>query len=109
MVESGQPARPTIIVQDAGTGQHPDDFGATLLSLLASNKKTKTHQMGVYNAGGAASYRFARFTIVVSRLAPQLLGLLRHVQPELPPGPLPEPVLDAVKPGQLARRLVALP
>src|SRR4029453_967003 len=36
MLESGETSRPTIVVQDAGTGQHPDDFPATLLSLLAS-------------------------------------------------------------------------
>ncbi|HEY3866693.1 MAG TPA: hypothetical protein VGL54_11495 [Solirubrobacteraceae bacterium] len=73
MSESGDGGRPTITVQDAGTGQHPDDFASTLLSLLASNKKTKNHQMGVYNAGGAASCRFARYTIIASRLAPSLL------------------------------------
>jgi hypothetical protein len=73
MSESGDGARPTITVQDAGTGQHPDDFADTLLSLLASNKKTKAHQMGVYNAGGAASCRFARYTLIASRLAPALL------------------------------------
>ena len=73
MSESGDGARPTITIQDAGTGQHPDDFHTTLLSLLASNKKSKTHQMGVYNAGGAASCRFARYTIIASRLAPVLL------------------------------------
>ena len=73
MSESGDGGRPTITVQDAGTGQHPDDFADTLLSLLASNKKTKAHQMGVYNAGGAASCRFARYTLMASRLAPSLL------------------------------------
>ncbi len=74
MLESGEPTKPTILIQDQGTGQHPEDFGDTLLSLLASNKKTKNHVMGVYNAGGAASYKFAKATIVASRLAPQLLG-----------------------------------
>lgn len=74
MLESEETSRPTIVIQDAGTGQHPDDFPDTLLSLLASNKKTKTHQMGVYNAGGAASCRFARSTIIISRLAPSLLN-----------------------------------
>jgi hypothetical protein len=73
MSESGEGDRPTITIQDAGTGQHPEDFDTTLLSLLASNKKAKTHQMGVYNAGGAASCRFARWTIIASRLAPSLL------------------------------------
>lgn len=74
MVESDLSLRPTIVIQDAGTGQHPEDFSSTLLSLLASNKKEKMHQMGVYNAGGAASCRFAPYTIVASRLAPSLLG-----------------------------------
>jgi hypothetical protein len=74
MLESGDPRRPTITIQDAGTGQHPDDWSATLLSLLASNKKTKGHQMGVYNAGGAASCRFARAKVIASRLAPSIAG-----------------------------------
>ena len=73
MLESGATAEPTIVIQDQGTGQHPDDFPSTLLSLLASNKKEQSHVMGVYNAGGAASYRFARYVIIASRLAPTLL------------------------------------
>src|SRR4051794_23947107 len=73
MIESDVLQRPTIEIRDGGTGQHPDDFADTLLSLLASNKKTKAHQMGVYNAGGAASCRFARYTLIASRLAPSLL------------------------------------
>lgn len=72
--ESQDSKRPTIEVQEQGTGQHPEDWGETLLSLLASNKKTKGHQMGVYNAGGAASCRFARSKVIVSRLAPSLLA-----------------------------------
>jgi hypothetical protein len=71
--ESGDARRPTIEVQEEGTGQHPDDWGGTLLSLLASNKKTKGHQIGVYNAGGAACCRFARSKVIVARLAPSLL------------------------------------
>ena len=73
MIESEIADRPTVIIQDQGTGQHPDDFSETLLSLLASNKKSKTHVMGVYNAGGAASYKFARGTVIAARLAPSLL------------------------------------
>jgi hypothetical protein len=74
LYESGVVDRPTVLIQDQGTGQHPDDFPSTLLSLLASNKKSKTHVMGVYNAGGSASYKFAKYGIVISRLAPSLLG-----------------------------------
>jgi hypothetical protein len=74
MLESETADRPTIVIQDAGTGQHPDDFQHTLMSLLASNKKSSTHVMGVYNAGGAASYKFAKAAVVASRRAPSLLG-----------------------------------
>jgi len=73
-LESGDIERPTIVIQDAGTGQHPDDFPKTLLSILESNKKSKNHQMGVYNAGGAASYAFCPYTVIISRRAPQLLA-----------------------------------
>ena len=73
-LESGDIERPTIVIQDAGTGQHPDDFPKTLLSILESNKKSKKHQMGVYNAGGAASYAFCPYTLILSRRAPQLLA-----------------------------------
>lgn len=74
MRESDIDDSPTIEIQDRGTGQHPDDFSATHLSLLASNKKSSTHVMGVYNAGGAATYKFARGTVIISRLAPTLLN-----------------------------------
>ena len=73
LMESGDASRPTVVVQDAGTGQHPDDFRETLLSLHKTTKRQQPHVMGVYNAGGAASYRFARGTIVVARLAPSIL------------------------------------
>ncbi|MBA2273774.1 MAG: hypothetical protein H0W21_07735 [Actinobacteria bacterium] len=73
MVESGSDDSPTVVIQDRGTGQHPDDFPDTLLSLLASNKKSVTHVMGVYNAGAAATYKFSKATVVAARLAPQLL------------------------------------
>lgn len=71
--ESGDQERPTIVTQDKGTGQHPDDFPSTLLSLGESNKKSKTHQIGLYNAGGSSTYAFCKYTIIVSRRAPALL------------------------------------
>lgn len=77
MEESEVDDRPTIVIQDYGTGQHPDHFHDTLLSLLRSTKRDKAHQMGVYNAGGAATYKFAKYAIIVSRLAPSLLNGLQ--------------------------------
>lgn len=73
-LDSGDIEQPTVVIQDAGTGQRPDDFPKTLLSLLESNKKSKAHQMGVYNAGGAASYAYCPYTFIISRRAPQLLN-----------------------------------
>jgi hypothetical protein len=72
--ESEDRDAPTVTVQDAGCGVHPDDFGATLLSLMAGNKKMKHHLMGVYNAGGAATYKFCNFSVLASRRSPALLN-----------------------------------
>lgn len=72
-LESGDRKSPTVRIRDRGTGQDPDAFPQTLLSLMESNKKSKTHQMGVYNAGGAATYSFAELTAVVSRREPSIL------------------------------------
>ena len=64
---SGDPDCPTVVVQDGGCGVSPDDFPKTLLSLMASNKKLKHHLMGVYNAGGAATYKFCELSLIASR------------------------------------------
>ena len=72
--DTSKQAQPTVVIQDHGCGQHPDAFPRTLLSIMADNKKSKSHQMGVYNAGGAATYAFADYTIIVSRRDPELLA-----------------------------------
>lgn len=74
MLESGDSDRPTIAIEDKGVGQHPDDFLKTLLSIDGSTKLSKRHLMGVYNAGGSASYKFATRAVIVSRRAPNLLN-----------------------------------
>ena len=73
MMDSGVDARPTVQIQDTGTGQHPDFWHTTLLSLQESNKKKSMHLMGVYNSGGSASFRFSEYTVVISRRCPGLL------------------------------------
>lgn len=65
--DSGEKRRPTLIVEDHGIGQHPDDFATTLLSLNESNKVDKPHTMGTYGQGGSATLGFARATIMISR------------------------------------------
>jgi hypothetical protein len=68
--DSGEPRRPTFIVEDRGIGQHPDDFARTLLSLNESNKVNKPYTMGTYGQGGSAALGFAKATIIISRRHP---------------------------------------
>lgn len=74
LAESGEAARPTVIVTDRGIGQHPLDAAATLLSLNERNKVGKPYLQGAYGQGASATYRFARYTVVVMRRKPSLLG-----------------------------------
>jgi hypothetical protein len=73
MMDSDSPSCPTVQIQDKGTGQHPDKWHMTLLSLHESNKTSSKHLMGQYNSGGAASYKFSQYTVVISRRSPELL------------------------------------
>jgi hypothetical protein len=72
--DSGEPDRPTIRVSDRGIGQHPDDAPSTLLSLNENNKLAKPYLQGAYGQGASATYRFGRYTVIVTRRAPALKG-----------------------------------
>jgi len=72
-VRQGTDKDPTIVVRDAGIGQHPDLFPKTLVSLNESNKRDKLYLMGAYGWGGASSYAFCAYTLYVSRRDPRLL------------------------------------
>jgi hypothetical protein len=74
MWDSGIADSPTVVVTDKGIGVHPDQFKQTILSIGGSTKIGKMHQMGMYNAGGKASYKFASRTVIISRRKPSLLG-----------------------------------
>ena len=69
--DSGDPTRPTVRVVDRGIGQHPADAHATLLSLNENNKVGKPHLQGAYGQGAAATYRFAKYTLIVTRRKPE--------------------------------------
>jgi len=71
--ESGEKRRPTVVVRDRGLGQHPTDFGTTLLSLNESNKVGKPYTMGTYGQGGSVTFGFSDATIIVSRRHPHHL------------------------------------
>lgn len=68
--ESGDPKRPTVVVEDDGVGQSPGDFPRTLLSLNEDNKVRRPWNIGTYGQGGSVTYGFADATIVISRRHP---------------------------------------
>jgi hypothetical protein len=65
---------PTVVVKDAGIGQHPDDFPTTLTSLNRNNKRDKFHLIGAYGWGGSAALAFCEAMIFISRRDPRLLN-----------------------------------
>jgi len=71
---SGEAERPTVSITDRGIGQHPADAPATLLSLNENNKVNKPYLQGAYGQGAAATYRFARYTVILTRREPKLNG-----------------------------------
>jgi hypothetical protein len=71
--ESGDPKRPTVVVEDDGIGQSPANFPRTLLSLNETNKMRQTWNMGTYGQGGAVTYGFSGATIIISRRHPDFL------------------------------------
>jgi hypothetical protein len=70
--DSGDADRPTVNIVDQGIGQHPADAPRTLLSLNENNKVSTPYLQGAYGQGAAATYRFARYTVIVTRREPSL-------------------------------------
>lgn len=73
MHESGVKRRPTVCIEDRGMGQHPSQFGKTLLSLNENNKVGKPFTMGTYGQGGSVTVGFSPYTLILSRRHPDLL------------------------------------
>lgn len=71
---SGASARPTIVIQDAGTGQTAKSVPKTLCSLNESNKIRQPWTMGTYGQGGSVTYGFSRATVILTRRHPSLLS-----------------------------------
>lgn len=65
--ESGERKRPTVVVEDKGTGQPATQLPGTLLSLNESNKVSQPWTMGTYGQGGAVTFGFSEATIILSR------------------------------------------
>jgi hypothetical protein len=60
-------AKPTIDICDHGTGISREEFPDTIMSLNRDYKIKKWYLMGRFGQGGAATYRFSEYTVVVSR------------------------------------------
>ena len=63
-----------ISIRDNGVGQTPGRMHRTLLSLGSSDKGDKPYLIGVFGQGGSSTYAASRYSWVVSRRAPDLLG-----------------------------------
>jgi hypothetical protein len=80
-----------LSVRDHGVGQAPLRMHKTLLSLGSSDKGDKPYLIGVFGQGGSSTYAASRYSWILSRRAPDLLGdqedglgwtLVRHVIPK---------------------------
>lgn len=72
--DSGDRMLPTLTIRDRGIGQHPSAFPDTLLQLGNSNKMGDPCQHGNYGHGGAATYRYCTYSIIISRRAQTALN-----------------------------------
>lgn len=60
-------ATPTIVVQDAGTGQTRNAVPGTLCSLNENNKIKQQWTMGTYGQGGSVTFGFCDATVIITR------------------------------------------
>lgn len=65
--EASDEDRLTIDLHDQGIGQRPEDFTDTFLSLHGDNKNSKPYLIGRFGQGGSNTFRFADYTIIISR------------------------------------------
>jgi hypothetical protein len=79
-----------VLVKDRGIGQPPSRMHKTLLSLGSSDKGDKFYLIGVFGQGGSSTYKSSKYSWIISRRAPDLLGgeadgvgwtLVKHIIP----------------------------
>jgi len=64
----------SVIIQDSGIGQHPDDLPKTILGLQESNKNDKRYLMGAFGQGGSSTFAYCPYSLIISRRHPQCLN-----------------------------------
>ncbi|NLX99954.1 MAG: hypothetical protein GXY83_27975 [Rhodopirellula sp.] len=81
----------TVAIEDDGIGQSPSKIHSTLLSLGSTTKADKWYLIGVFGQGGSSAYAVSKYSWVLSRRAPDLLGsdqdgagwtVIKHVFPK---------------------------
>ena len=61
-----------VSVEDDGLGQPPSRIHETLLSLGQTDKADKPYLIGVFGQGGSSAFAASKYSIVVSRRAPDI-------------------------------------
>lgn len=61
-----------VTIRDHGMGQAPANIHQTLLSLGQTDKADKPYLIGVFGQGGSSAFSIAKYSIVVSRRAPDI-------------------------------------
>lgn len=81
----------TVCIEDDGIGQSPGNIHKTLLSLGSTTKGDKSYLIGVFGQGGSSAYSACKYSWVISRRAPDLIGncedgigwtVIKHVFPK---------------------------
>ncbi|EJN07495.1 hypothetical protein PMI42_07777 [Bradyrhizobium sp. YR681] len=62
----------TVTIRDHGMGQTPANIHNSLLSLGRTDKADKPYLIGVFGQGGSSAFSIAKYSIVVSRRAPDI-------------------------------------
>jgi len=73
VVGSTRRGHSSVIIQDSGIGQHPDDLPKTILGLQESNKNDKRYLMGAFGQGGSSTFAYCPYSLLISRRHPQCL------------------------------------
>ena len=71
-VNGGSKSKPSIAIIDEGSGQAPKDFPKTFVGLNENTKINKPYLVGVFGQGGATSFKYAKYTIIISRVPPSI-------------------------------------
>ncbi|MFP4641669.1 MAG: hypothetical protein ACLFPU_05785 [Dehalococcoidia bacterium] len=74
VVGSTKRGHSSVVIQDSGIGQHPDDLPKTILGLQESNKNDKRYLMGAFGQGGSSTFASCPYSLIFSRRHPYCLN-----------------------------------